>query len=115
MSIIKNLSQLFLSIPDSKEKWQKIADDFNTKWNYPNALGAIDGKHIMIEKPSGGGSIYYNYKHHHSIVLMAIVGPNYECLYADVGATGRCSDGVFGINLIYQNYEFSSKLYIFSK
>ena len=24
---------------------------------------------------------------------MAVAGPNYECLYADVGANGRCSDG----------------------
>ena len=24
---------------------------------------------------------------------MAVAGPNFECLYADVGANGRCSDG----------------------
>ena len=56
-------------------------------------MGVIDGKHITIQKPAGGGSFCYNYKHTHSVVLMAIAGPNYKCLYADVRANGRCSDG----------------------
>ena len=29
----------------------------------------------------------------HSIVLMAVAGPDYECVYADVGTNGRVSDG----------------------
>ena len=40
----------------------------------------------------GGGSFYYNYKHTHSIILMTIAGPEYECLYADVGSNGRVND-----------------------
>ena len=75
---------------------------FNLRWNFPNALGAIDGKHITIQKPAGGGSFYYNYKHTHSVVLMAISGPNYEYLYADVGANGRCVG--FEATVILQNF-----------
>ena len=71
----------------------KIARKFYDRWKFPNSLGAIDGKYITIQKPAGGGSFYYNYKHTHSVVLLAVAGPNYECLYADVGANGRCSDG----------------------
>ena len=92
----------------------KIAKQFCDHWNFPNALGAIDGKHITIQKPAGGGSFYYNYKHTHSVVILAISGPNYECLYAYVGANGRCSDGgIWGnssiescwvmISLVFQN------------
>ena len=29
---------------------------------------------------------------------MAVAGPYYECTYADVGANGRCSDGVIWSN-----------------
>ena len=87
-AIIKNLSGIYLRIPDTPERWNNIAEQFSLRWNFPNA---IDGKHITIQKPSGEGSFYYNYKHTHSTVLMAVAGPGYECIYADVGANGRCS------------------------
>ena len=62
------------------------------RWNYPHALNAIDSKHVRIQKPKNGGSFYYNYKHTHSIILLVIAGPDYECLYADVGSKGRVKD-----------------------
>ena len=91
--IIANLACIYLKVPSTKSEWTKIAKQFYDHWNFPNALGTIDGKHITIQKSAGGGSFYYNYKHTHSVVLLAVAGPNYECLYADVGANGRCTDG----------------------
>ena len=92
-AIIANLPCTYLKVPSKKIEWMKIAKQFYDHWNFPNALGTIDGKHITIQKPAGGGSFYYNYKHTHSVVILPISGPNYECLYAYVGANGRCSDG----------------------
>ena len=66
---------------------------FEEKWNYPHCLGAIDGKHVVMQCPAKARSYYYNYKNTHSIVLMAVAGPDYECLYADLGTNGRVSDG----------------------
>ena len=51
-----------------------------------------NGKHIRIQKPKNDGFFYYNYKHTHSIILMAVTGPEYECLYTDVGPNGRLND-----------------------
>ena len=67
----------------------KIVKQFYDCCNFPNAVGAVDGKHTTIQKPAGGRSFYYSCKH----TLLAVAGPNYECLFADVGANGRCSNG----------------------
>ena len=93
LAIVKEMVPLYLRTPQNAEEWKAIAKKFEEKWQFPNCLGAIDGKHIVMQPPSGSGSKYFNYKHTHSIVLLAVAGPNYECLYADVGTNGRVSDG----------------------
>ena len=92
-AIVKRMVPTFIPLPSSPDEWRRIAVKFENRWNYPHALGAIDGKHVIIKKPNNGGSFYYNYKKTHSIILMAIAGPDYECLWADVGCNGRNNDG----------------------
>lgn len=84
---------LKLQIPKSETEWKVIANGFNDKRNFPNCLGAVDGKHVAIKKPPHTGSLYYNYKKFCSIVLMAVVNSNYEFIMADAGINGRISDG----------------------
>ena len=91
-ALVDELVSVFVKTPSSEQEWLEISKKFETRWNYPHALGAIDGKHVTIRKPSNAGSHFYNYKHTHSIILLAIAGPEYECLYADVGSNGRVND-----------------------
>jgi hypothetical protein len=42
--------------------WEKVASEYYEKWNYPNCLGAVDGKHIAIQAPAKSGTLYFNYK-----------------------------------------------------
>ena len=97
---------LLLQFPSSPEDWKKIASEFNVRWNFPNCLGAIDGKHINIVPPGGSGSYYFNYKGSHSIILMGICNANYEFIYVDVGKNGRVSDsGVWANSTIRSEIE----------
>lgn len=60
----------YLKTPSTTSDWLRIATEFEEEWNFPNCIGAIDGKHIMMDCPKNGGSAYYNYKGFHSIVVI---------------------------------------------
>jgi len=93
-------------VPSTEEHLrQVVADEFYERWNFPNLVGALDGKHITIRQPANSGSYYYNYKHAFSIVLLALVDADYKFLFVDVGTNGRVSDGG-----VFKNAGLSSAL-----
>ncbi|KAG8314593.1 hypothetical protein J6590_108498 [Homalodisca vitripennis] len=93
-------------MPQNQDEWKIIANDFEITWNYPNCIGAVDGKHIVIQSPVKSGSLFFNYKGSFSIVLMGIADANYCFLYANIGCQGRISDGgVFRQTSFYQKLQ----------
>ena len=62
-------------------------------WHFPNCIGSVDGKHIVIQKPRHGGSEWHNYKQTESVVLMAVCDASYKFIVVDVGQSGSQSDG----------------------
>ena len=102
-TIIKNLSGICLRIPDTPERWNNIAEQFSLRWNFPNAIGAIDGKHITIQTTEGGGSFYYNYKHTHSVVLMAVAGLTINAYMQMLELTVDAVTDEFGVIQTFQN------------
>ncbi|CAJ0918146.1 unnamed protein product [Ranitomeya imitator] len=73
----------------TEEMWMGIAEKFWSMCDFPNCLGAVDGKHIRIIKPSRTGSEYFNYKKYFSVVLMAIPDADCHFIAVDIGAFGR--------------------------
>ncbi len=81
-----------LSLPDTEEGWRSMATDWYERWQFPNTIGSIDGKHIAIKCPLNSGSEYYNYKGFFSIILFAMVSSDYKFTYIDVSAKSASSD-----------------------
>jgi hypothetical protein len=92
-AIYNVLKDEYLKTPKTKDEWITIARRFEKEWNFPNCLGALDGKHIAFRARKADGSFYYNYKQFNSIILMALVDADYNFTYVDVGCNGRASDG----------------------
>ena len=67
---------------------------FEERWNFPNGLGVIYGKHIVMEQPINYGSHQRSYKRTDIILLQVMVAPENEFLYVNGGIKGRNSDGV---------------------
>ena len=88
----------YIKTPSSVEAWKKIANEFESRWNLPNALGAIDGKHVLMFAPANQSSTFFNYKKTHSIVLMAVCDAQYMFTLVDIGDSGRQSDGTVYAN-----------------
>ncbi|XP_068219245.1 uncharacterized protein, partial [Palaemon carinicauda] len=104
-AIYKVLHKDYLKFPTSVAKWQIIAREFESRWNFPNCVGAVDGKHVCITPPPDCGSYFWNYKGYNSLVLLGVVNVNYEFTMADIRTNGRVSDG-----RVIENTEFGKRL-----
>lgn len=104
-AIWQALSNDYLKFPASTEQWEQISAEFEEDWDLPHVLGALDGKHFHIECPKFGGSLYYNYKGFHSLVMMAMCDSKYRFIYVDIGHYGRDNDAsIFGNSPLFDNF-----------
>eukprot|EP00795_Rhopilema_esculentum_P005638 gene5638-10859_t len=94
--ILEALSPLSVAQPNTPENWKRLADDFWNLWGFPLFLGALDGKHCVINCPPNSGSAFFNYQGTFSIVFMAVVDGSYMFTFVDIGDFGRqCDSSVF--------------------
>ncbi|XP_040285846.1 protein ALP1-like [Bufo bufo] len=98
------LHAVVMSKPN-KDEWQKIAHTFYQTCNFPNCVGALDGKHNRVIKPKRSVSRFFNYKKYFSFVLFVVSDANYCFRYIDVGSYGSSSDSA-----VFAHSEFGQML-----
>ncbi|XP_046681626.1 uncharacterized protein LOC124368382 [Homalodisca vitripennis] len=107
----EQLAPVHLPVPN-KQRFLEIAAEFKEKWNFPNCVGCIDGKHVRIKSPGKSGTMFLNYKKFFSVNLHAVADAKCKFIFIDVGAYGKQSDGgVFEASPISKFFEnFSEHL-----
>ena len=79
-------------MPEKAESdWMNIANDFYRRTQFPNCIGAADGKHVRIKIPTGSGSLFCNYKHF-SVLPSALVDADYCFIAVAVVAIGKSTE-----------------------
>jgi hypothetical protein len=87
----------------SKEDLIHVRSKFWSRWNFPNYVDAIDGKHKRVRCSQKSGSLFFNYKDVFSMVLLAIVDANCRFIYVDIGAYGKEGDsGIFSKSSLFK-------------
>ena len=105
-AIITEFQDEVVSTPRTPDDWRAVARGFSNRWNFQHCLGALDGKHVAIRCPRNGGSLFYNYKGFHSIVMMALVDSDYKFIWVDIGSYGSASDAqIFNHSELYEMIE----------
>ena len=59
-TIFEILGPRYVNTPRNTRKWLEISEKLYQQWDFPNGIGAIDGKHIVMEQPFNSGSHYRN-------------------------------------------------------
>ena len=86
-AIWDELQKEYMPVPDMNH-WCHNEQGFCT-----NCIGAIEGKHVVMQAPNKSESLYHNDKGTFSVVLMAIVDPWYRFTCVDIGDYGSNADG----------------------
>ena len=90
-AIAESLLQHCVQIPN-KHDLKEIIEGFKCCWNFPRVVGAVDGTHIPITRPSQNQSDYYNRKGYHSIIMQVVFDYRHMFLDVCIGWPGRVYD-----------------------
>ncbi|KAK3921298.1 Protein ALP1-like [Frankliniella fusca] len=89
----------------SIDTWLECASEFESMWDFPHCLGAIDGKHVTVHSPPLSGSRFFNYKKFFSFILLGVCDAKMKFLMVDVGSSGSRGDGN-----VFHRSKFAKKL-----
>ena len=89
--IAQHILPPYVQMP-SDGKLREVVDGFKSRWGFPQVVGAIDGSHIPIIRPSESATDYYNRKCFHSIIIQGVVDYRGQFIDVYIGWPGKLHD-----------------------
>ncbi|XP_043074666.1 uncharacterized protein si:dkey-121j17.6 [Puntigrus tetrazona] len=81
----------FLKTPSTETEWRAVAQDFESKWQFPHCLGALGEKQIYLQSPVKSGCHDHNNKGRSYVTIMAAVDANYKFIYGSLETQDKVS------------------------
>ena len=101
-AIVKVLLKQYVRFP-SEEQIQDVVKGFETKFGFPQCIGAVDGTHIPILAPNKCAKDYYNRKGYHSLLMQAVCDHRYCFTDIYIGWPGSVHDArVFNNSVLFK-------------
>ena len=89
-AITQHLLPKYAKMP-CQDRLREIVQEFETLWGFPQVVGAVDGTHIPILKPTECPSDYYNRKGFYSILIQGVVDSQGCFIDVNIGRLARKS------------------------
>ena len=96
-AIVNSLLRKYVKFPTGNAL-KDVIRNFESKWGFPQCVGAIDGSHIPICAPLQNHTDYYNRKGWYSMVVQAVVDHDYLFRDICVGWPGSVHDARIFVN-----------------
>lgn len=90
-AICNVLKPEYITFP-REDELKRVMSRFLMKWGVPQCVGAIDGSHIPVCAPAGMHTDYYNRKGWYSMIVQAVVDPDYLFTDLNIGWPGSVHD-----------------------
>ncbi|KAJ8665725.1 hypothetical protein QAD02_007387 [Eretmocerus hayati] len=91
-AIIDVMRARYLKFPSAQQEWDNVSEGFLRKYNIPNCLGALDGKHFRIRQPPNSGALFWNWKRFYSVNVMAVCDSDGYFMWVSTGGFGSLND-----------------------
>ena len=91
-AIATQLAGKYLRRPTTLAETDELVTGFQRDHGIPQCLGAVDGTHIEIRRPSENSSYYINRKHRFSLNVQAVCDFRYRFIDVDIAWPGSAHD-----------------------
>jgi len=105
------LQPKYIKFP-SGQSLRNVVEGFNTRWNFPQCCGAIDGTHIPIIAHKSHHTDYYNRKGFHSVIMQVVADFSYRFTNINLGTLGNIMMPMFSVNHRYLKKQYLENYFL---